>query len=344
MGISVPRRFSSSPSRRQHPTGAPVLITWHLFVHTVSGERMALTTLYPVRLLLLAVLTAGITTIVASPSTTDPVPQATEESPRGEAGTGMTDGLSAHAEGIAISGAGRMAARPSIATVSGRRLATEITVHAPGDLVTAQGVELSAAVIDDNTSAHAVVQHATYGRHDLGRLAVGCRNGVPTAERTGTVHLTTNVSVDYGQTRSDRITGATVLVLGPADRVTRIVRIAAVSCTSPYQPRTALPDQQPATGRDSADRIERWLVPRAPASSTRTSYLTVRDDRCGPPRSPRPPVLCIVIPALDTTERMSRRSARPPSAPVTSDTLGSRSSVAVVGRRAGRGCPWRCWW
>lgn len=270
---------------------------------------MALTTLHPVRRLLLAVLAggglaAGITTIATSPSTTDPAPQATEEPPRGEAGTGMTDSLSAHAEGIAISGASRMAARPSIAATSGRRLATEATVHAPGDLVVAHSVELSAAVTDDNTSAHAVVQHATYGRHDLGRLAVGCRNGIPTAERTGTVHLTTNVLVDYGQTRGDHVTGATVLMLGPADRVTRIVRIATVSCTSPYQPRTASPDQptlssdpttpsldtpsttpgtgpatnspaQPTTGQESADRIERRLVPHAPAPSTRTSHLTV---------------------------------------------------------------------
>jgi hypothetical protein len=269
---------------------------------------MASTTLHPVRRLLLAVLaggslTAGITTIATSPSTTAPGPQSTEESSRSEAGTGMTEGLSAHAEGIAISGAGRMAARPSIAAISGRRLATEATVHAPGDLVTAQGVELSAAVIDGSTSAHAVVQHATYGRHDLGRLAVGCRNGVPTAERTGTVHLTTNILVDYGQTRGDRVTGATVLVLGPADRVTRIVQIATVSCTSPYQPRTTSPDPpapssdptpssdtpsttptagpasdspaQPTAGRDRAERIDRRLAPRVLAPSTRTSHLTV---------------------------------------------------------------------
>jgi hypothetical protein len=270
---------------------------------------MASTTLHPVRRLLLAVLaggslTAGITTIATSPHNTAPGPQATEESSRSEAGAGMAEGLSAHAEGIAVSGAGRMAARPSIAAVSGRRLATEATVHAPGDLVTAQGVELSAAVIDGSTSAHAVVQHATYGRRDLGRVAVGCRNGVPTAERTGTVHLTGNILVDYGQTRGDRVTGATVLVLGPADRVIRIVRIATVSCTSPYQPRTTSPDQpapsnatttpssdtpsttatagpasdspaQPTAGRDRADGIDRGLVPRAAAPSTRTSHLIV---------------------------------------------------------------------
>ncbi len=270
---------------------------------------MALTTLHPVRRLLLAVLAggvlaAGITTILTRPSTTDPAAQATPESSRGEAGTGISDRLAAHAEGIAISGAGRMAARPSVDARSGRRLATEANVHAPGDLVTAQGVELSAAVIDTSTNAHAVVQHATYGRHDLGHLAVGCRNGVPTAERTGTVHLATNVLVDYGQTHGDRVTGATVLVLGPADRVTRIVRIATVSCTSPYQPRTASPAQpapstdatmtspstpsttptdssaadtsaQPTAGHESADTIERRLMPRVPEPSTRTGYLIV---------------------------------------------------------------------
>lgn len=223
---------------------------------------MAHTTPRPVRRLLLAVLAggslaAGITAIAASPSTTsDPQSRSgTEESSRGEAGAGVA-GLSATAEGIAITGADRMAASPSIVATSGRRVATEATVHAPGDLVTAHAVELYAAVIGGSTTSQAMVQHATYGRHDLGRLAVSCRNGVPTAERTGTVRLATNVLVDYGRSRGDRVTGATVLVLGPADRVTRIVRIATVSCGSPYQAGTAPPA-------------------RIPMPSTRTGHLTV---------------------------------------------------------------------
>lgn len=109
--------------------------------------------------------------------TTDPKAESTtEESSRGEAGTGMTDGLSATAEGITITGADRMAARPSIVATSGRRVATEATMQTSGDLVTAHAVELYAAVIGGSPRSQAMVQRATYGRHDLGRLAVSCHN------------------------------------------------------------------------------------------------------------------------------------------------------------------------
>lgn len=204
----------------------------------------------------------------------------------GAAGSSISTRTSARAEGIAITGADRLTARPTVATTSGTRLATDPTVRSRGDLVTATGVTLAAAVNNGHSSAHAFIRTARYGRHDLGPLVVHCRDGIPKAERTEVVQLTRNIQVRYGQASGNRITGASVLVLGPADRVIRVVTVATVTCTAPTTPaphpstRKVVPDTaQPASiaeaprpspdphmaTRDDPGALERWLLPRSPA-------------------------------------------------------------------------------
>jgi hypothetical protein len=173
-----------------------------------------------------------------------------------------------------------------VATTSGTRLATEPTVHSSGDLVTATGVTLAAAANNGHSSAHAHVRTARYGRHDLGPLAVHCRDGIPEAERVEIVQLTRTIQVRYGQASGNRITGASVLVLGTGDRVIRVVTVATVTCTAgtPATP-TSRPSTQPsgpdaphpsrtaetpaptprATASDGPGALERRLLPHAPA-------------------------------------------------------------------------------
>lgn len=202
----------------------------------------------------------------------------------GAAGSSISTRMSARAEGIAISGASRLTARPTVSATSGTRLATEPTMQSRGDLVTATGVTLAAAVNNGHSSAHALVRTARYGRHDLGPLVVHCRDGIPAAERTEVVQLTRNIQVRYGQASGNRITGASVLVLGPADQVIRVVTIATVTCTAgtsatptsspspqpsgpdvPDPSRTAeTPAPTPPT-QDGPGALERRLVPRGPA-------------------------------------------------------------------------------
>lgn len=164
----------------------------------------------------------------------------------GAAGSGFFARTSARAEGITITGGDRLTARPTVSATSGTRLASEPTVAARGDLVTATGVTLAAAVTNGHSSAHAFVRNARYGRHDLGPLVVHCRDGVPDAKRTETVQLTANIQVRYGQASGNRITGASVVVLGPGDRVIRVVTVATVTCT-PASTTDATPSPRPST-------------------------------------------------------------------------------------------------
>jgi hypothetical protein len=251
---------------------------------------------------------AGVTQLASSTSTTAPStasstgedrarPEHTPPTPRsssadsgsvvvGAAGSSVSTRTSARAEGIAITGASRLTARPTVLTTSGTRLATEPTVLSSGDLVTATGVTLAAAVTNGHSSAHALVRTARYGRHDLGPLAVHCRDGVPEAERVEIVQLTRNIQVRYGQASGNRITGASVLVLGTGDRVIRVVTVATVTCTAssaatptsrpstqPSGPDAPHPSRatetpapiQPVTASAGPGALERRLMPHAPA-------------------------------------------------------------------------------
>jgi hypothetical protein len=183
----------------------------------------------------------------------------------GAAGSGFLARTSARAEGITITGADRLTARPTVSATSGTRLASEPTLAARGDLITATGVTVAAAVTNGHSSAHAFIRNARYGHRDLGPLVVHCRDGVPEAQRTETVQLTRNIQVRYGETSGNRITGASVVVLGPGDRVIRVVTVATVTCTtaSPTDkapsprpsPQTSAPDTpQPAATKTSPPR------------------------------------------------------------------------------------------
>lgn len=174
----------------------------------------------------------------------------------GEAGAGSMPALAA-AAGLSVSGVGRHAAWPTVSTTTGIRLATEPRAAAPGGLATVAGVSVAAVVINGHTSAHASVARASYHRHNLGRVAVRCRDGKPSAERRGVVRLAINTVVHYGQIHGSRVVGATVLVLGPADRVLRVITIATASCTtastgsaSDYAPRSA-PEEPTPTAPDT---------------------------------------------------------------------------------------------
>lgn len=262
------------------------------------------------RLLIAAVIggtvAAGVTQLATSTATTAPPtasaaeedrprPDHTPPAPRsfnadatvlGAAGASVSARTFARAEGIAITGADRLTARPTVSTTSGTRLASEPTVRSRGDLVTATNVTLAAAVTNGHSSAHAVVRNARYGRRDLGSLVVHCRDGVPEAKRKEIVQLTGNIQVRYGQANGNRITGASVLVLGPGDRVIRVVTVATVTCTAgsaatptshpstqqpspdaPHPSRTAeTPSPTPrASTPGGPDALERRLIPRAPA-------------------------------------------------------------------------------
>lgn len=177
----------------------------------------------------------------------------------------------AQAEGLMVAGAERLAAHPTAHTSSGSRLANEPTVRSRSGVVDAAGVTVAAAVTNGHTSAHAFIRAVRYGSHDLGALAVHCRDGVLTAKRTGAVRLARNVTVSYGRANGDRIVGASVLVTGPGDRVIRLVEIAAVTCTSTSTGATSAPASSAATTSSldtpSSDQAapRRRLVPRSPA-------------------------------------------------------------------------------
>jgi hypothetical protein len=187
----------------------------------------------------------------------------------GAAGTGLAAAMTARAEGVAVTAPDRLAARPTVSTISGTRSGTEPIVRS-GGLVTAHGVDVHAAVVDGHSLATARVAAATYGRHDLGGLAVTCRDGHATAERTDIVRLATNITVQYGAISGQRATGAIVLVLGRGDRPVRVVSLVTVDCTPPPGPATGARTgtiHGPGTGPAAQDKPGlRRLVPRTPAT------------------------------------------------------------------------------
>ncbi|MFL6125068.1 hypothetical protein [Actinophytocola sp.] len=203
----------------------------------------------------------------------------------GAAGSSFYAGTSARAEGITITGANRLDARPTVSATSGTRLASEPTVQAPGDLVTATGITVAAAVTNGHSSAHAFIRNARYGHHDLGPLSVHCRDGVPEAQRTETVQLTRNIQVQYGQAHGNRITGASVIVLGQGDRVIRVVTVATVTCATASttdkapiprpSPQTSVPDTpRPASTTAAPSRQARHATaPTSPSAPERGLLL-----------------------------------------------------------------------
>jgi hypothetical protein len=213
---------------------------------------------------LLIVLILGSSTVTGISATTTTAGITDTEQAAGPAvgpiGTGSVAAQFAHAEGIALAGSPHRAAHPTVSTATGIRIATEPQVHT-GSALTAHGVSVSATVLDGHTAAHATIADASYGRHALGRIAVHCRDGQPIADRTGTTRLSVTTTVHYGQIRGTRVTGATVLVLGPGDRAIRVISVGAVSCsavdTHNHSPKTS-------TTSPSSPR-ERRMIPRAPA-------------------------------------------------------------------------------
>jgi hypothetical protein len=252
-----------------------------------------------------AIATAGVTQLAGSIPTTAPPTASPARADRygpehtstprssnadavvaGAAGSSISPRVFARAEGIAITGQERLAARPTESTTAGTRLASEPTVQSRGGFVAATSVTLAAAVNNGHGSAHAFVRNARYGRHDLGRLVVHCRDGVPEAERVETVQLTGNIQVRYGQASGNRVTAASVLVLAPGDRVIRLVTIATVTCaggsagiptsrpsTQPSGPDAPHPSRSAATpaptspgiASEGSGALERRLVPRGSA-------------------------------------------------------------------------------
>lgn len=96
-------------------------------------------------------------------------------------------------------------------------------------------------------------------------------------------HLTGNIRVQYGHAHGNRITGATVLVLGPGDRVIRVVTIATVICTtasttSPTSPGPSTQNSAPTRHSRLPQPRHRHRLPRQPPTviSSSTAPTTPR--------------------------------------------------------------------